>query len=184
LPGEIPDKSQGVTGESFFWFEEQKRSKPANTAIRISNRLTYKLPSANLARGHHEYQKLERPLGHFENPLAFLSERVKSIVLGTFWGAIAAAIVRAFSFDRVFQDFLASLSNPSLSHILDRASYFSYGCVASIALLLFLALRYHSLLNRGLRSWRLGVTTGLQTQAFTICLVILMLQRVPLRDRI
>lgn len=115
---------------------------------------------------------------------SFFAREVKSVVIGAFWGAIAAAMIRAIAFDKAFRTFLASSYNPALSHFSNRHTYLGYACVAAVAAALFVALRYSSVLSRALRSWRLGVTSGLLTLSLVIFFAILIPEQIPLQYRI
>jgi hypothetical protein len=109
----------------------------------------------------------------------FLAREAKSVAAGIFWGAIAAAVIRAVSSDEFFRQFLVSSYGPSLHHFSHPRTYLWYACVAAIAGTLFLALRYHTLFGRALRSWKLGVTSGLRASSLVITIVALVLEQIP-----
>ena len=114
----------------------------------------------------------------------FLGRTAKSVAAGAFWGAIAAAIIRALSFDELFRRFLASSYGPSLSHFSTPEAYLWYAFVAAAGGTVFLAARYYTLFGRALRSWRLGVTSGLCSSSFFITTVALLLEQISPWHRI
>jgi hypothetical protein len=114
----------------------------------------------------------------------FFAREANSIAAGAFWGAIAAAIIRAFSFDELFRKFLVSSYGQSLNHFSNPWVYLWYACVAAIAGALFLALRYHTLFGRAMKSLKLGVTSGLRASTFVITIAVLVLEQIPPWHRI
>lgn len=97
-----------------------------------------------------------------------------------FWGSlgtIAAGFVRALLSDRTFDTFLIStyLPAPSLSD--EPGRYIPYLVTAAIAVSIFIVIKGWRLVVRGLRSWVLGVTSGLKFISFSSTAVLLCLTR-------
>lgn len=92
---------------------------------------------------------------------SFFIREASPITLGALWGVVTAALIHVLSFDTSFRKFLAGVFVPALNHFSDIPTYVRYVIVGLVLGVAFAALRYHSLLRRGVRSWRLGVTSGL-----------------------
>ncbi len=105
----------------------------------------------------------------------YFQRELLTILLWGSLGTIAAAFVRALLSDHAFDAFLIAtyLPPPSLSD--EPARYIPYLVTAAIAAAIFILIKGWQLVVRGLKSWALGVTSGLKFISFSSTAILLCL---------
>lgn len=114
----------------------------------------------------------------------FFQKELLAILLWGSLGAIAAALVRALISDHSFDTFLISTYLPPPKRFDEPARYIPYLLTGAAAVVIFILIRGWRIVRRGLKSWALGVTSGLNFISFASTVILLNLTRYSLQWRL
>ena len=114
----------------------------------------------------------------------FFQKEVLSILLWGSLGAIAAALIRALISDHSFDTFLITTYLPPPKRFDEPARYVPYLLTGAAAVVVFILIRGWRIVRRGVKSWILGVTSGLKFIAFVSTVALLNLTRYSLLSRL
>lgn len=107
----------------------------------------------------------------------FFQRELISILFWSCLGAIAAGAVRLLVSDSAFDAFLVSTYLPPAKRFDEPARYVPYLLTGATAIVLIVIIRLPRLIGRGVKSWSLGVTSGLKLISFAAVLLALSLAR-------
>jgi hypothetical protein len=115
---------------------------------------------------------------------SFVAHEISSVAAGAFFGVLAAALLHFFLYDTAFRVFLKAHYSNDLKLLDDPRAYLTYCTFGAVALVAFMSIRIWSVSRRGLRSWFLGVTSGLRSLCFVFTFTIFGLHSISLSSRV
>ena len=114
----------------------------------------------------------------------FFQRELLSILFWASLGAIAAALVRALISDHSFDMFLITTYLPPPKRFDEPGRYIPYLITGAVAIVFIVLIRGWRIVRRGVKSWRLGVTSGLKFISFTSTLIVLSLTQYGIQRRL
>jgi hypothetical protein len=114
----------------------------------------------------------------------FFHRELLSILFWASLGAIAAALVRALISDHSFDTFLLTTYLPPPKRFDEPARYVPYLLTGAVAVVIIVLIRGWRIVRRGVKSWFLGVTSGLKFISFTSTIILLNLTRYSIQWRL
>jgi KAP family P-loop domain len=114
----------------------------------------------------------------------FAEREWMSVLLWSAMGALTAGLVRLLFLDQVFRVFIVATYFHPTKHFDDIRLYLPYALIIAVTAALAFLTYSLKILNRGLRSWIAGVTSGLSLLPFISILVVLTLHHGTLRQQL
>jgi hypothetical protein len=109
----------------------------------------------------------------FAQVRTFIKREYVSVLLSASLGAVCAGLIRLLSSDHSFDALLTPKYLPTGKAFDDPSRYTPYVLAVAITLVIMFAIRMPGFVFRGLRSWWLGVTSGLWFLPFVLTLCLL-----------
>jgi hypothetical protein len=114
----------------------------------------------------------------------FAKREYVAVLLSASLGAICAGLIRLFVSDHAFDALLISKYLPPAKTFDDPSRYIPYALVVGFTAALVFAIQLPKVAVRGIKSWSLGVTSGLWFLPFVITLFLLSATRYRFRHRL
>jgi hypothetical protein len=115
---------------------------------------------------------------------SFAKREYVAVLMSASLGAVCAGLLRLFLSDRSFDALLISKYLPSAKTFDDPSAYIPYALVVAFTVALVFAIQLPKVAVRGVKSWWLGVTSGLWFLPFVVTFLILSATHYRFRSRL